>query len=293
VRSVAKVVAMTLVIGGLIASGVAFATSARVGHPTRSRPRKVPGSNAAVPDGAPKKYVVVSSGGLSAPQGTRTRGTMDCPAGTVVWGGGVVISSRSLHANINSSFPAGTDRWIGDVNNRSGAGTTFAVYAVCANRNTGYSVHTVTTIVPSHGQFWALATCPTGSRILGGGGSSSSTSTTVNMNSSYPYQNGWIVYENNGLSHTTKVTAYAICGRANGRQVVAGPAVANPAGTQTEATVQCPAPKVPISGGAESSGFNGVNLNTTTPSPTGWISFENNATTGFQTVTPHVICAGT
>lgn len=294
VKSMAKLCVLTLAISIVVASGVAFAKSPHVGHATRPGAGKSAAPAGVVPAGVPKRYVVVNSGALSASTGTQTRGTATCPAGAVIWGGGVFVSSISLAANINSSFPSG-NAWLGDVNNASGSSTTFNVYAICAKQpRTGYSVRTASFSNPVGAQTTGSVTCPAHSKPLGGGGFSSSGNTSVNINSDLPLGNGWRVDMNNASTTAASLTTYVICGKAKGRQLVSGTAVPNPSGAQTPASVSCPSPTVPVSGGAFSSlGSTSVSLNTTYPNGAGWTSYENNGSTLAGTVTSYAICAGT
>jgi hypothetical protein len=90
----------------------------------------------------PAGYTVATSAPLSAPAGVQTRGWVSCPAGTVVWSGGVLISSSDLSANINSSFPVGSTGWAADVDNGSPFATTFQVAAICAAALPQYTIQT-------------------------------------------------------------------------------------------------------------------------------------------------------
>lgn len=132
-----------------------------------------------LPAGAPKGYIVVNSGALTAANGTQTFGSAACPAKTVVYGGGVIITSSSLAANVNTSWPDGDTDWAADVNNASGAATTFTVYAICAHKPKGYKVIESGGVVnPAGSQNVAVAYCPSGLKVFGGGGYSTSGSTS-------------------------------------------------------------------------------------------------------------------
>jgi len=303
-RAAVLALGVSAVAAGL--TGVAAATAGK--HVVKARQTthltsgKRPSVLGALPSAMPPKYVVVNSGSLASVTGTQTRGSAVCPANTVPYGGGVFVGATSLTVNVNSSIPTGTG-WIADVNNASGSSTSFTVYAVCAKRNSWWSIVTSSAVtVNASGQARASVSCPTGAKIMGGGGFSNSGSTSVNQNSSFPVKSGsgksatfsWFVDENNASTAPSSVTAYAVCGHAKGYTFVAGTSVSNPAGAQTEATATCPSGKVPMGGGVfSSSGSVSVNTNTTYPLSSGWAGFENNASTGTATVTTFAVCAGT
>jgi Collagen triple helix repeat (20 copies) len=64
--------------------------------------------------------------------GTQNAAAVQCPAGSLVTGGGVSLASSSTQVNVNSSYPISADAWRADVNNASIGVTTFTVYAICA-----------------------------------------------------------------------------------------------------------------------------------------------------------------
>src|SRR5262249_23820448 len=200
-----------------------------------------------------------------------------------------IVSSSTL-ANVNSSFPR-DNGWVGDVNNASGATTTFEVRVVCAQGPRKYSVVIGNGVSnPSATQAIATATCPRGTNPLGGGGLSNAGLVFVNMNSDFPAGRGWAVAENNATGFDAIVTAFAVCGKVKGYQLVTGTTQTIAASSQGVAFADCPAPKVPIGGGVTSNTTSvGVNVNTTnTEDPASeWESFINNAS-GFDfTATPY------
>lgn len=243
---------------------------------------------------APKKYTVVETTPFTARTGVQTRGTVTCPVGLLPIGGGAVVQSNSTRATVNSSFPLGNE-WVADVNNASGADTTFEVSLVCAKPPRGYAV-VQSAIVdnPSGAQTTALATCPAGTKPLGGGASSSSSSPFVGINSTFPDGASWRVDENNASASDAGLKSFAICGRLAGYKVVEGPAALTGANTVTPITVTCPSPTVPIGGGAISDTTSvGVNLNTTSvDDENGWTSWVANASGVDFVASPIVVCAG-
>ena len=248
---------------------------------------------------APTGYTRVKSPDLSSPAGKQVHGKVVCPAGTVVWGGGVLFGSSDLAASVNSSRPYQTTKgWEAWVNNGSADDTTFAVWAVCAKKPAGYAVvkHAVTNRKGE--QTFGSAACAGTKVELGGGVFSSSRNLSVNINSTYPgsaFQGfrGWVAYMNNASAANAKMTVYSICAKPviPGYEVLLGPATANPDGGQTLASQVCTAGKVPVGGGISSDSASLlVTLNSTAPSSDGWIGFENNASGAGTTMNALVIC---
>jgi hypothetical protein len=249
-------------------------------------------STAAVKPRPPAGYKVVISTELTAPDGADTRGTVKCPAGTVPFGGGAIVSSPSTRANVGSTFPSG-GTWFGDIKNASGAATTFQVEVICGKRPKGYTVVRGANVVnPVGSQSRAVATCPAGTRPLGGGGTSNAFSSFVDMNRTGPKGRSWVVKENNASATEAELTAVVVCGKVNGYRVVTGPAFSAPAGGQKGGSAVCPAPTVPIGGGVFTTSKSvGVNVEGTIPSGDRWDSFMNNNTGFPATATAVAVCA--
>jgi hypothetical protein len=132
-------------------------------------------------------YQQVASALLNDPAGSQVTGTVGCPTGYKVVGGGATITGSSLSRNLNSSYPVSSTTWAVSVNNSSGTNATFRVYANCVKKVRGYVIAVGTGVDnPAGTNAEALVTCPTGKFPLGGGGLSSSTSTAVSLNTSYP-----------------------------------------------------------------------------------------------------------
>ena len=173
-----------------------------------------------------------------------------------------------------------------------------------AKQNATYSVVVAPLQIdnPPANQTLVTTRCPTGTKVLGGGASSDSTATTVNLNESYPHralvgtnlQFSWIASMNNASPNDDFVTSFAVCGVYVGYQMIQGAAVTNPAGQNTNASVACPAPKVPLGGGVSSHSANvHVNLVQTFPSGSSWTNTVGNGTAGAHKITPFAICGGT
>jgi hypothetical protein len=115
------------------------------------------------------------------------------------------------------------------------------------------------------------------------------------MSSSAPNGRGWLVSETNATGFDAIVTAFAVCGKVKGYQLVTGTTQTISAFSQGLAFADCPAPKVPIGGGVVSNSTSvAVDINSTnTEDPVSeWESFINNASGVDFTATPYAVCAG-
>ena len=231
-----------------------------------------------------------SQGGVSAP----------CPAGTVVMGGGAFASSSSVGANINSSYPV-TDgsAWNAYESNTSGGSDTLTSYAICAKRPRFYAVEGNSVDNPAGTETFVSVACPATYKVLGVGAVGSSTDPEVALNGLEPYKSthpttygvkAWV--NNAGLGDDTAY-AFAVCGKLKGWSMTESAAVDNPSGGQTFVGQACPS-GVPTGGGIfASSSSTVVNVNATYPNPgiTGWGAYENNGSTGDDTIWAYSLCA--
>jgi hypothetical protein len=252
----------------------------------------------------------VQSATFTSPSGSQVGGSVFCPTGTHVMGGGVFISGSDLSDNVNTSEPNGTTAWTGFVNNSSGFSTSFTVSAECAKAPKGYHIVASTaTDNPAGSQTTnILAECPVGDRVLGGGGRLSSFDPNVAINSSLPekikvgtvQRYFWRVDANNASASDDTATAFAVCGKKiSGYHLVTGTSVTNAAFTETPAGVGCPVVNslqtLAMGGGVfSSSGSTLTSINSTAPSSssgTGWQDFENNGSSSSSSITPYVVCA--
>lgn len=289
----------------VLACGLAAVASAGA-----NKPAPVPGEKAPPPVSAPVSgaaapmgYIEVDSSHITLPAGGQLHGTVSCPAGTVVWGGGVFVNSAEVTAGVNGSYPLGNTRgWQGDVFNLSSSETYFYVSAICAKQPAGYKIVKKSFANPALLQSGGLAACPATATVIGGGGSSSSPATSISINSSYPYnvigKSGWVTEMNNasGDSHPTMAT-YAVCARkpAPGGLLFDYPSSSpesNPAGQQVGESANCPGSGVVISGGMQSSSNElNVNINATYPgAPTVWTTYQNNGSSLDQTFKVYAVC---
>jgi hypothetical protein len=295
--------------GAAQAASGTHATVARIG--TRVTASKHIGAFPAVAGittGSLQSYSVQSADSTVA-SGTQWGVTVTCPTGTVVVGGGVYMNGSDLSDNINTSSPVGTNAWQGFVNNSSGVSSNFTVYAVCAKAPRGYRiVHSALVDNPTGTQTSdIMATCPAGSKVLGGGGVLNSFDPNVALNSSFPVKSkagtvtkySWRIDANNASGGDSGATSFAICGkRVSGYRMVIGTGGLNPAGEETPAFVSCPLVNghqtLIMGGGVESSSPSTLtSINSTYPVSNNiqWGAFENNGSGGNPTITPFVVCA--
>jgi hypothetical protein len=246
-------------------------------------------------------YTFVDSGSLASFDGYQNYGLVECPPGTVVWGGGVFIASTSVLASVNSSWPYNRKGWQAWVSNASGADTTFDVFAVCGNEPAGYQIVRGTFHNPSGLHSSGSVFCPSSAVPLGGGAFSYSVDVYANINSTYPINSptkaGWDTDVNNGSGDDTTFTTYAICVKKPGPpgyEIVLGRDYANPSATQDAAFAICPAAKRPAGAGVQSSSQElFVNVNSVYPylqSPAFGGAWVNNAGALDQVARTYVIC---
>jgi hypothetical protein len=263
-----------------------------------------PGTSAGVPTtvGAssqvgPRGWVIVNIG-FSNPAGQQTHHSVDCPVGTVAWGGGVGGAS-GVGQNTNSSYPLVSGGlavgWQGVENNATGSDSGMSVWAVCAQEPKNYSVQSASTTDAPGIQTHLGVECPKHSLALGGGAAGTSSSLAENINSSYPTKSSWGVDMNNGSGSDSLFTAYAICGKANSVKIIESQAQPNPSGQQSFVAAYCKGKSVETGGGVFSSTIDtAVSMNTTVPhgsaTGNGWISYENNASGSDASMNTYVVC---
>jgi len=240
----------------------------------------------------PAGHAIVTKS-FAANAGVESGGHVRCPKGTVPIGGGVFVNtSPDLRVNVSASGPFGPI-WGGAVKNSSTIGSTFRVTAVCTKRPQGYRVVESRIVSnPAGTQTKAVATCPTGTKPLGGGGFTSSEGTDTNMNGTAPKGRTWIVRENNAGTTDATIGAVAVCGKLHGYRVVKGTPFSVTHGLEAGSFASCPAPTVPISGGVFS-GSKSVFVNFAGSFRTGhdWDAFVNNSTEGDISSAAVVVCA--
>jgi hypothetical protein len=210
-------------------------------------------SSAAVSASQPPGYQIVHAGPFTAPPGAVSSGSATCPAGTVVWGGGVAFShTGGPPLTVNTSEPNGNGGWAGRVNNTWTSTVQFLVDAICANKPTGYKIVSRTVDNLPNTQSHATATCPLLDVLLGGGTLSTSGQVGAILTSAWPRSSTKFTgYIDNGTTTDAKFTAIAICGhRPAGYQIASNSGSVPPGGVLFDGT-SCPIGTSALDGGAQ------------------------------------------
>jgi hypothetical protein len=243
-----------------------------------------------------ERYRVRVAGPRSVPPNGQGALKVNCPARTVVLGGGLSTTSASVLANIHASYPLGPTGWVGSFNNASVAPASFKVYAVCAAIPRNYAVVQANPVtVPAGGRSSADAFCPPHTRVFGGGGFMSG-GVAVNMDSTVPGITTWGVEGTNATAQSESITAFAVCAKLDGRAVVDGHGVDDPPGVHASDVAICPTGTLPTGGGMDSN-FElsnlGVNIAASYPNPAGdgWRGQVNNAGSTDADGVAVVVCA--
>jgi hypothetical protein len=163
-------------------------------------------------------YTIVTSGPWDAPANFVASQAAECPIGTKVTGGGAFSDSSATDININSTVPnqlaKGRTAWRVAMGSYDPNDSHFFVYAVCQAKPAGYSIQTGNPVAMApYGESEDIATCPGASVPIGGGEFTSFLTSDVGLalNSSFPYQKSWDVYENNDENLTKSFYPVAIC----------------------------------------------------------------------------------
>ena len=291
-------------IGGFVAlvGGGAGAASARSTTPARPAAATATGKGAIAAavsseiSTAPKGYTIVNSGELSNPAESESDGQATCPAGTVVWGGGVT-DSGGLEETINSSWPINTTSWYVYIENSSTTtDDTFVVYAVCAKKPSKYVIDSSSTDSPAGGSVTNNDVgCPAKTVELGGGAYSNDAGADFTIHSMVPYANEWYSWMNNSSSGADDtVNVYAICGHKPAKYTVEESAPTdNPAGSNTEVVEECPTNTSVLSAGLETTSLEtDVSLNEINADDGAAYGFEaNNSGSDDQSISAFAVCA--
>lgn len=202
----------------------------------------------------PPGYVIVRAGPFSATPGTFDSGaSAACPAGTVVWGGGVAFSGGSDPSlNVNTSEPSGSSGWEARVNNTGTTTVQFLVDAVCANKPTGYKLVFQNVDNPPGTQSHATVTCPSPKVLLGGGSLSTSDQAPAILTSAWPRSSTkFTAYMFNGTATDQRLDVLAICGhKPAGYKLVSNSAAVDPGFTLDDG-IACPTGTSALSGGTQ------------------------------------------
>jgi len=246
----------------------------------------------------PPGYQLVSAA-FSAPSGTQTPGSVTCPTGTVVLGGGVAIAGDQLTADVGGSYPDSETQWEGLVNNVASASVTFTVSAECADQSGDYSlVNTSPASVHAHGTGSVEATCPAGAYAVGGGGYSSGVS--VNLDGIIPLGPvsdlyAWALNANNVGNAAGTIVGVVVCGQVTRYHLATVHETGILPDAQSSQIVKCPGSSVALDGGAATFKRNvHTGLAVSAPgagaAPQEWQAVENNNSGSDELTEAYAIC---
>jgi len=180
----------------------------------------------------PYRYQVVETDAL-IPAGSFARETANCPAGTVVLGGGAQVAGEGtadFHTRLQESAPGiadvATNVWLASVRNEDDVPHTARIFAVCASPPLGYEVVTgaVTPLAAGVGFSRDGIDCPAGKVVLGGGAQVVNEGTgnfntrlqesTPGLTGANNATNVWLVSMRNldGVAHNVRF--FAVCANA-------------------------------------------------------------------------------
>jgi hypothetical protein len=202
----------------------------------------------------PPGYKIVRAGPFNAPPSAfDSGGSATCPAGTVVWGGGVAFSGGSNPSlTVNTFQPAGSSGWEARVNNTGATTVQFVVDAVCANKPAGYKLVFKTVDNPANTQSHATATCPSPKVLLSGGTLSTSDQVPAILTSAWPKSSAQFTgYMLNGTATDQKFTVLAICGQKPAGYKIASNGVPLDPGFTLGDGIGCPAGTSVLGGGTQ------------------------------------------
>jgi hypothetical protein len=251
---------------------------------------------ASVSASQPPGYHIVSSGSLSAAPGAfDTGGSVACPAGTVVWGGGAsfVGGSGGPDLTVNTSEPMENAGWEARVNNAGTSTAQFAVDAICAKQPKGYKIVFQDADNPAGSQSQATAICPSPKVVLGGGTLSTSDQAPAVLTSAWPASSRKFTgYMYNGTATDAELIVYAVCGHRPTGYAIASNSASVGAGLLRDG-IACPAGTSALDGGAQTMGHNPLVQvdGSIDQGAFGWIIAMNNNAPSAQTIHGYAICA--
>jgi hypothetical protein len=281
----------------LAALACVLATSATSAVASNERMAAPPSSGARAAAKTPPLYTVAQSSPITAHNGVQTAGTVSCPAGTVVLGGGALVAAPSPTTTLASSYPMSNGSgWNAAVNNTSGVDQTFTVQAVCAQKPRHYAVLESDTLTVHAGSATADALpCPALERPFGGGAQTVSSSTRFGLQDTFPQRefNAWQADVNNNTSTDQSFRVFAICAKPPRTYNVAmGTIFPVPPGAQRQATATCATGR-PLGGGAlTTTSSPAVALESSAVTQDGWsVSEDNTGLFPGVIVVSFVVCA--
>jgi len=166
----------------------------------------------------PKATFSVWGSTFNAAAGSQSVGSVTCPEGSFLMGGGVYAQSSDTGVNIASTRPVTTSEWEAWVNNSTGSDADFIVAAVCTTKKPSHYALRIgkKTRNPKGTDTEAFVLCKGTSVPLSGGVYSSGSDLRENVNTTAPAatesgQHAWDNYFNNGGNEKNTIQAFAIC----------------------------------------------------------------------------------
>jgi hypothetical protein len=225
-----------------------------------------------------------------------TGGSVACPAGTVVWGGGTSFVGGFFGPTltVNTSEPMESTGWEARVNNTGTATAQFAVDAICAKKPKGYALAFQSVDNPADSQSHATATCPSPKVVLGGGTLSTSDQAAAVLTGAWPAgPHKFTAYMYNGTPDDAMLAVYAVCGHKPTGYMIASNSASVGSGSTLLDGIACPAGTSALDGGAQTVGHSPLVLvgGSIDQGASGWVLQMNNTAPSQQQVDGHVICA--
>lgn len=217
----------------------------------------------AVPASAYTGYQVVERT-YSLPAGGYVRNVAQCPAGTVVLGGGADVvgsGSANFDTELQESAPGTNSNgylWLATVSNNSAHNYTLGIWAICGAAPSGYQIEHSDVTLPSGNSYAGYVSCPTGQVVLSGGVSvigEGSSLFNIEMEQSSPSGEGtfWLADYYNGSVNAHTVDSATVCAAPPAGWQIVDSTFTLPvsAGTNfVRASAVCPAGKVVVGGGS-------------------------------------------
>jgi len=207
----------------------------------------------------------------------------NCPAGTVVTGGGFAGSQNLFVYNTSATG----NGWEVYAQNLTGSDQLLNSYAMCLSNTSGSTQQVYTQVTaPASGVGHAVVNCPSGS-VVTGGGFAGNTNFFVYNNSAAG--NGWEVYAQNLTGSGQLLNSYAMClsGTSGSTQQVYSQVTASGSGIGHVLTA-CPSGTYLTGGGY--AGNQNLFVYNTSATGNGWEVYAQNLTGSGQLLNSYAIC---
>jgi hypothetical protein len=194
--------------------------------------------------------VVTPGATFHLPAGTNSFRTVSCPDGTLATGGGwfqLNLEDVRSNASVDNSNGWGVQFENADVVDHD-----VFVYGQCLRGVRGYSIREEADVVaPPGGIGAAVVTCSKGVRTGGGFLTDKNAQVFTSQPTADPAPFSWSVQAFNDSTGSTIYSAFALCAVGTGLDtlVLKSTPVAIPPSTDLGKPIECPAPRLPLSGG--------------------------------------------